>query len=81
MEKLSFFALAIFLTTAGCAVNPDADKALRDERRAKDSIAAAEKGVVPVAPDTGQYAMPVAPIAPGDMPVVNPADTARAVPK
>jgi hypothetical protein len=66
---------AILLIVGGCAVNPDADKALRDEQRRSDSIAASERAVQPLAIDTGQHDMPVAPVAPGDMPVVNPADS------
>lgn len=67
----------------GCAVNPDADKAFREEHRKADSIAEAKRGVQTLPPDTGQYAMPTAPTVPGasDMPVVNPADSVGIEPK
>jgi len=69
------------LGIAACSVNPDADKSFGEGRRRIDSMENAARSVAPVTPDTGQHAMPVAPIAPGDMPVVNPADTARTVPR
>jgi len=73
---------AVLLAATGCTVNPDADKAMREERRRADSIRAAAKGVMPVAPDTGQHAMPVAPVptTPNEMPVVNPADSSAVKP-
>ena len=68
--------VAMILISASCVVNPDADEALRDEQRTSDSVSDVEQGVQPLPVDTGQHSMPVAPVAPGEMPVVNPADTA-----
>lgn len=77
------FVVFLLATVTGCAVNPDADRELREQRRRTDSArSAAEEAVKPLAPDSGQYDMPRAPVSPGgsDMPVVDPTDTASVIP-
>lgn len=80
--KAALFFIACCAAATGCAVNPDADKAFREERRKTDSLAAAERGVQTLPTDTGQYSMPTVPTwGAGDMPVVNPVDSTGVAPK
>ncbi len=80
--KAAFFFVACIAASTGCAVNPDADKAFREERRSTDSVTAVERGVQTLSTDTGQYSMPTAPTPDAsDMPVINPADSRGIAPK